>query len=783
MDVSVIRTKDGYYNVTKVVQDCGYSDFHQISKFKWWKDYYELVKQYGKYDPETNEVTPNFDLLHKSSTDKSPPNLENIIPDELLMIEIKTRSSEIKWIAGTYIHEILINRVLSHINNEYAFKISHLINIINKELHLKNMTLEEKVLELTTELENLKDLYEKSNRGKNHDKPGCITCKPSRNLPNTYKIWYSEIPKVFHAPNEHIIYDVYNARDVMNILNTNSKNNVYDDVSYISANVLNFESMEVIENHIQDIQLFKSQPVNINIIISNLKKTYGCQCDQLKYKLFEVYCSIKYEIPVYLYCPCEKIGLSKQDKGLDLLDTNTERLGQCKYWTSSSILMQKHLDSFFNFCLAYPEYDHLLFISSKTKYDKGIEKIVDVDIVVIDDYEFSKWYDEQTLSMGSFCKTKNRVLLDDESYVKAQDWLKNELDDKPFIFIEDAIEYIQNHFNIHFANASMFGQLFSHIYIKNTKHCVYQDKHNGRSFIVSPLKLPPVVFNGDVVKTGDKTTAKIRNSDRNIELEKQFIIDTVDCGQVLFSEFLKLFEDHFHYSINLCILFKDFGNIIMKSYRKTESEARGIDMYKLIKRSVHSHSYPVVELEDQYKPNFIYRLQEFASKIDIIDITTLTMFNNQFHRYDSVLSMKTLFDKLHISINELITEERKQILIEKMKCGQYTKKEIKTMYKELFGEDIDGMSFLRKYQSILKIVNRSNDRLNTYQRIIDGKKIDVYELKTEFMPRNDLNEFINIMDSNKGSVKKISAYLNQRFHRYDTNKGFIELYKYAQSVL
>ena len=73
IDVTVIRTNDYFYN--------GISAFGQINRFKWWKDYYELVKQYGKYDPETNEVTPNFDLLHKSSTDKSPPNLENIIPD------------------------------------------------------------------------------------------------------------------------------------------------------------------------------------------------------------------------------------------------------------------------------------------------------------------------------------------------------------------------------------------------------------------------------------------------------------------------------------------------------------------------------------------------------------------------------------------------------------------------------------------------------------------------------------------------------------------------------
>ena len=323
MDVTVIRTNDYFYNVTKILQDNGISAFGQINRFKWWKDYYAYVKQNVKFDYESKQFILQFDLQDEEPDAKSHQVLKNEISDELFIFSVDRQENDHKWVSGTYVHEILINRILSHINNEYALKVSYLIGLINKELQLRNMMLNEKIKEQEKLIQELKDIHEKSNRGKNHDKPGCITCKPYRDLPNTYKIWYSEIPKVFHAPNEHIIYDVYNARDVMNILSTNSKNNVYDDVSYISANTLNFESMEVIENHIQDIQLFKSQPVNINTIISNLKKTYGCKCDQLKYKLFEVYCSIKYEMPVYLYEPCEKIGLSKQDKGLDLLDTNT----------------------------------------------------------------------------------------------------------------------------------------------------------------------------------------------------------------------------------------------------------------------------------------------------------------------------------------------------------------------------------------------------------------------------------------------------------------------------
>ena len=50
MDVTVIRTNDYFYNVTKILQDNGISAFGQINRFKWWKDYYAYVKQNVKFD-------------------------------------------------------------------------------------------------------------------------------------------------------------------------------------------------------------------------------------------------------------------------------------------------------------------------------------------------------------------------------------------------------------------------------------------------------------------------------------------------------------------------------------------------------------------------------------------------------------------------------------------------------------------------------------------------------------------------------------------------------------
>ena len=72
MDVSVIRTNDGYYNATKICQDNGIDHFNKITRFKWWKTFETAIKSSCKINRNTNKIIPCFDFAEESSgTDPS----------------------------------------------------------------------------------------------------------------------------------------------------------------------------------------------------------------------------------------------------------------------------------------------------------------------------------------------------------------------------------------------------------------------------------------------------------------------------------------------------------------------------------------------------------------------------------------------------------------------------------------------------------------------------------------------------------------------------------------
>ena len=233
MDVSVIRTNDGYYNATKICQDNGISDVGQLMRYKWWKEYCDMVKQYGKYDHETNKIVPDFDLLNEKHAAKTQPVLNDQITDEILMFSMDRQEDKYNWISGTYVHEIFINMILVHVDKVYAFKVSHLINLMNEELQLRNITLEQKISEQEKLIQDLKDLHEKSGRGKNHDKPGCIFYRPWNDVPNAYKIWFCEVEKHYTDKNIKTINDIYNPKDTCATLNIATKNRQFDDMKWM----------------------------------------------------------------------------------------------------------------------------------------------------------------------------------------------------------------------------------------------------------------------------------------------------------------------------------------------------------------------------------------------------------------------------------------------------------------------------------------------------------------------------------------------------------------------
>ena len=122
MGIQVIRTNDGFYNATKICQDNGYKDFGQITRLTEWQRFVNDFKSVMKI----NRATGDLHFVLGETNDES---LSDIVDDDL-MFEVKTRTNEYKWAAGTYIRGDLVDKLLMKCNSMYAVWISHYISVL-----------------------------------------------------------------------------------------------------------------------------------------------------------------------------------------------------------------------------------------------------------------------------------------------------------------------------------------------------------------------------------------------------------------------------------------------------------------------------------------------------------------------------------------------------------------------------------------------------------------------------------------------------------------------------
>lgn len=60
------------------------------------------------------------------------------------MFGIKNQQGVHAWINGVYIHKWLFNHLLSMIDDDYELMIDEIIDLIDEEFRLRNITLEQK---------------------------------------------------------------------------------------------------------------------------------------------------------------------------------------------------------------------------------------------------------------------------------------------------------------------------------------------------------------------------------------------------------------------------------------------------------------------------------------------------------------------------------------------------------------------------------------------------------------------------------------------------------------
>ena len=132
MGISVITDSNGYYQASKICKD-------NNKKFKRWMEL---------------EHTKNIILAYKDENLTENPWADiNGLGENLQLI--KYREINYQKFRGAYIHECLVHHLCEWCDLKYAITISKMIILTNKELHLRNITLEEKVKEMNNNLEKL----------------------------------------------------------------------------------------------------------------------------------------------------------------------------------------------------------------------------------------------------------------------------------------------------------------------------------------------------------------------------------------------------------------------------------------------------------------------------------------------------------------------------------------------------------------------------------------------------------------------------------------------------
>lgn len=273
---------------------------------------------------------------------------------------------------------MLVNYVCMWANDEYSTKVDLVMNLINEELHLRNITLETKLKEKDDEIAYLKQELKDANTCMKRIK-GSIKIDKHYKKENTYHLFADT--KIQYKDSRTIeVILLYNAYDTIRLMNYYAKNNCTDLAKQINPNIFeaSYENLIIFLHQVAD------NTLHINIDYDHLiNKLLSSKRIKRNYKpsLFEIYCAKHYNIPLFKYSLTESVGLYKQDRGCDLFDIGNKITAQCKYYTATS-LSSHCLSKYFEFVDAMDYDDNYLFVnddisfaSSLTLYDEFLEPI------------------------------------------------------------------------------------------------------------------------------------------------------------------------------------------------------------------------------------------------------------------------------------------------------------------------------------------------------------------------------------------------------------------------
>ncbi len=373
----IIREQDGYMNATKMCSDNG-RDFKQFIRYDTWREiltYFQATRVGVKSHPPLIKLSKGY-------------------------------SNKIK---GQYIHPKLIHFVAHWCSIEYAFKVAHMMDLVNEELHNRTMSLEQKIAELEQDLEN-------ANTGRRvvlgeiviHKKtPGAYHIYPKQRasrlqIKNAEKVPYYNSVQVFN------LFKFYVKHNLINGITINDKGIFKGDITLIK-NYLDVVSHRGFRSNLsfsEIIKLAKLEAIRARNITqkairgtisespSSDELTRYLSPQQLGF-LFEIYCAEKYNLLPYKYDSSEDLGYNKQDVGCDLMDFDKNIYAQCKYYISSN-LREDQIASFINFVDGVCEDDakFMLIVNEELRLFKPLQELLEgygIEPVVESRESFMKW--------------------------------------------------------------------------------------------------------------------------------------------------------------------------------------------------------------------------------------------------------------------------------------------------------------------------------------------------------------------------------------------------------
>ena len=385
----IIDTATGYINATKLCNGQG-KDFRTFCK------------------------SIRFNELNKLFDSKNNPEQKC----SSLKYELKSQFSPL--IRGQYIHPSYINFVCEWCSLSYAVKVAKIMNTINEEVHIRNISLQTEMDEMGAEVERLKSENKDLCSPINRLRGGYIYILKTDEV-NIYKIYCRSV-KLVNKANVVKEFKLTNYDDVRKILHKNIPylRGIIDYIGFGKYEIMYLNLVEDIINEIKNntfyIENYVDNTITFNKEFEKVKEwcmssknrnIFNCRCS----KLYEYYfASSNPNFKLWKYSSQSFRNVYNEicsDCGIDVIDEEGRGFYQLKYYPHRN-LQDIAIESFVNFI-------------SNFSYDNGDNVTYSYNLVipsscVIDDFLLRE-IEENNINIIRFDPTDMYKFI--ESYVKS----------------------------------------------------------------------------------------------------------------------------------------------------------------------------------------------------------------------------------------------------------------------------------------------------------------------------------------------------------------------------